>query len=287
MRPVTILIVTLFLLNGQATLAQTMDAPNIKDSLTVGERSHFIIGATYNSTMNYYGRVDSLKSSGIYPFVGFSLKNGLYGNATFVFIRNALQSQYAATLLEGGYNYTGKNGHWAGNLSASRYFYQENIDLVQSAVKENLSASLSYLNKVININLGADIKFSNKADPGIQAGLDHIIRIPHVFGDDVLVLDPSAWLYAGTQNFSRTWYEKKNLLLLPIGEEQVTENSRKFNVLAYEISMPLVYAYKKFNLILSPAYILPQHILSVPGQPALSENAAELFYFTATLKFTL
>src|SRR5882762_1606571 len=72
--------------------------------------THLIIGVTGNSVLNYYGRVDSLRSSAVSPFIGISLKNGLYLNTQFVFIHNSLQTQYAATLVEGGYNFRNKKG---------------------------------------------------------------------------------------------------------------------------------------------------------------------------------
>jgi len=256
-----------------------------QDSTTA--KTHLAVSATYNSGLNYYGRVDSLHSKGYYPSVGLTLKNGLYATTTFVFVQNSLIDQYAATLVEGGYNFNNRKNTWAGSLSASRYFYKSDVSLVQSAVKEVVSASLTHLNKVINITVGGNVKWSGNTDVGLQAGLDHIIRIPTIFGKDVLVLDPSANVFAGTQNFTKTWYEKKSFLLFPVAEEQVTANSRQFNVLSYELSLPIVYGYKKLNLIFTPAYVLPQHLLTVPGQPALSERGANLFYITATAKLTL
>lgn len=258
------------------TQAQVTDTTK-KDST----KTHLVIGATYNSGMNYYGRVDSLKSSGMYPFVGIAFKNGLYVNSTFVFIHNSLTTEYAATLLEAGYNFKNKQGNWAGTLSAARYFYQTNTGLVESAIKEVASASITNLNKVLDVTVGVDTKFSNEADPGAQAGLDHIIKFIHLFNQkDVLVLDPSAYVYAGTQSFTQTYYQEQHFLIFPTGEQAITQNSRKFGVLAYEASLPIVYAYKKLNLILSPAYILPENVIA-------PESANNLFYITATVKFTL
>jgi hypothetical protein len=277
----------LFLLSAGSSVAQIKDTVAVGDPGSVQDKTHFIIGATYNSGMNYYGRVDSLSTKGIYPFLGLALKSGLYANATFVFIRNSLQSQYAATLLEGGYNFKDHKGNWSGNLAVSRFFYQADIDLIQSAVRETAAASITNLNKIINVTFGINAKWSDQSDFGAQAGLDHILRFPHIFGDGVIVLDPSANVYAGTQNFTQTYYEKKNILIFPVAEQQVTTNSRMFNILAYEFSLPVVYGYKKLNLILSPAYILPQHLLTVPGNPEASERGSNLFYVTATIKFTL
>jgi hypothetical protein len=263
--------------------------PQAKDSTATQGKTHFIVSATYNSGLNYYGRVDSLHSKGFYPGIGLTLKNGLYVTSTFVFIQNSLVNQYAATLVEGGYNFSNKKNTWAGNLSASRYFYQADVSLVQSAVKEVVSGTLTNMNKVVNVTFGANVKWSGYSDIGIQAGLDHIIKFQHIFSKDkdVIVLDPSANLYAGTQNFTNTYYQKKTFLLFPAGEEQVTTSSRQFNLLSYELSLPIVYGYKKLNLILTPAYVLPRHLLTIPDQPALSERGSNMFYLTATAKFTL
>ncbi|MDP4149605.1 MAG: hypothetical protein Q8927_20535 [Bacteroidota bacterium] len=258
-----------------------------KDSAETKGKMHFTAGIACNSGLNYYGRVDSLHSRAIYPFVGLALHNGLYMNASFVFIDNSLQShEYAATLLEGGYNFTDHKGDWAGSFSLTKYFYREDVNLVQSAIKETASASVTKLSKIIDVTLGLNAKWSDRPDAGAEAGLDHILRFPHVLGSGVLVLDPSAYIYAGTQNFTRTYYEQQNLLIVPIAEQQVTTNSRAFNVLAYEFSMPVVYGYKKFNLVFSPAYILPQNLLVIPGHPELSEQGTNLFYLTVSARFT-
>jgi hypothetical protein len=241
------------------------------------EKTHLILGITVNSAINYYGRADSLKSKGLYPFVGVNFSNGIYANASFVFIHNNLQSQYAAALLEGGYNFHNKKNSLAGTLSTTRYLYQGNTDLIQSAIRQSVTASITQLNNILNITIGGDMKFSTQTDPGVQAGLDHIIR--HVFGKTIVVLDPSVYIYAGTQHFTQSYIQQQHFLLFPSGEEVVTKDSRQFAILSYEASLPMILAYKKLNLIIAPAYVLPQHVLT--------GTATALFYATATLKFTL
>ena len=252
---------------------------NAQDSAFV----HVNGGVLYNSGLNYYGRVDSLRSKGICPFLGLSLKNGLYINSTFVFIENSLQSQYAATLLEAGYNFSDSAGkHWAGNLSVSRFFYQPGIDLVESVVREMASASITRLNPIANITLTASARLSSQIDYNTQAGFDHLIRIPKVFSKKgVLVFDPTATVSAGTQNFTTTYYQEKQFLFIPVDQQQITANSEQFNILAYEISCPVVYGLGKIKLMLTPAYVLPQHVVSG------SEIGADLFYVTALVKVTL
>lgn len=248
-------------------------------AFTQDSTTHFVLGVTGNSALNYYGRADSLKNKGIAPFVGVNFSNGLYVNANFVFIHNNLQSQYAATLVEGGYNFHNKKNSWAGSLSTTRYFYQANTDLIQSAIKQSITATITQLNDIVNVTIGGDVKFSSQADPGAQAGLDHIIRWTKVFGKGVIVLDPSVYVYAGTQHFTQSYLQQQHFLLLPAGEKVVTKDSRQFSILSYEGSLPMILAYKKFSLIFSPAYVLPQHVLT--------GDAKALFYTTASVKFTL
>lgn len=243
---------------------------------------HVNAGVLYNSGLNYFGRVDSLKSKGVCPFIGLSTKSGLYLNSTFVFVENSLQSQYAATLLEAGYNWQDSSKHWAGNLSVSRFLYQPGIEIVESTVKEMASASITQMNKVVNISLTASARWSDQLDYNLQAGLDHIIRIPNVLSKKgVLVFDPTATVAAGTQNFTTTYLEQKHFLFLPAQDEQITANSQQFNILAYEFSLPVIYGLGKVKFLLTPAYVMPQHVL------AGSELGTNLFYLTAMVKVTL
>jgi hypothetical protein len=256
-----------------------------QDSATSNNKTELTASFTYNSAMNYYGRVDSLKSTGFYPYLGITFKNGIFVSSTFVFTHNSLSTDYAATLLTGGYNFKNKQGNWAGALSASYFLYRDQSELVQSAVKAQGDFSINNLNKIINTTAGINTKYSNQFDFGAQASLDHIIRIEHPFSNnDVIVIDPTAAVNAGTQNFTKTYYEKRNFLIFPLPDQEVTESSRQFSILSYELSMPIIYGIGKFNLIFNPAYVLPQHVITVPGQPSLSERAENLFYFTLTGK---
>jgi hypothetical protein len=268
-------------------LLLTKTATAQDSTTTTTGKTELTVSLTYNSGMNYYGRVDSLKSTGFYPYLGINFKNGLFVNSTFVFTHNSVVTDYAATLLTGGYNFKNKQDSWAGTLSASYYLYNEQSELVQSAVKAEGNFSISNLNKIINTTVGINTKYSNQFDFGAQVSLDHIVRIEHPFGNNhVIVIDPGAAVYAGTQNFTKTYYEERNFLIFPLPDQEVTENSRQFNILSYELSVPVIYGIGKFNLVFNPAYVLPQNVIIVPGRPDLSERAENLFYFTLTGKFT-
>lgn len=267
-----------------ALLAQSAGQPGQKDS-TDPAKTEFFISASYNSGLNYYGRTDSLKSTGYYPSLGVNFKNGIYLHSSFVFINNSAYNGYAATIAEGGYQFKNKKETWGGNIFVNKFFYKDNTDLVQAALKGTAGINLSYLNKIVNLNTGGDVKLSDKTDFGASAGIDHIIRVENV-GKGVIVMDPSAYVYMGTQNFTNTYYQEKNVLLLPAGQEKVTVTETTFSVLSYELSCPIIYGLGKMNLILSPAYVMPKNLITVPDNPGLSERGANMFYLTTTLKFT-
>jgi hypothetical protein len=269
------------LLQAQST-DSTITTGKQDSTITANKKITITTGVTYNSCLNYYGRTDSLKSQGIYPFVGISLKNGLYLFSNFIFINNAATTTYAATTLEAGYNFRNKKGNWKGNIFASRFFYNVDVSLVQSVVKEQAGVNLSNTNKVINLHAGIDAKFSDQTDIGARAGLDHIFRIERV-GKGVIVIDPTAYCYGGTQRFSKTYIQEKRFLLFPVSQQQVTQNSSRFSVLSYELSCPVIYGLGKMNLLVAPAYVLPQNVVSADG--TTTQKTDNLFYTTATLRF--
>jgi hypothetical protein len=249
------------------------------------QKAKFKLGINYNSGLNYFGRTDSLKSTGFFPQAELWFTKDIYVNAAPVFVNNAVQSmEYAGTITSLGYlHVTSKS---ITNLYLVKPFYKANTQLVQSALQAQTGISLSSLNKVLNLTGGADIKFSDKIDLGATAGLDHLIR-KEFQNKNVLVVDPSFYAYAGTQNFTNTYYKKKtDFLLFPGTTEQVTKDVKKFNVLAYEFSVPVVYVQGKWMALLTPSYILPQNLITVPGRSDLSERGQNMFYATMGLKYS-
>jgi hypothetical protein len=248
------------------------------------KKPQFKLSLNYNSGLNYYGRTDSLKSSGFFPLAELWLTPTFYINAAPVFIFNSKQTfAYAGTITTMGFQKM--TPKWFRNFYVLKPFYQQNTTLVQSALQAQAGFSLTRLNKIVNMTAGADTKWSNKLDIGASAGVDHIFRFEK--RNHVLVIDPSANAYAGTQQVSKTYMVKKKggLLQLP-SRQEITETSNTFNILAYEFSMPVIYARGKWQVLATPSYVMPKHLLQVAGRPDLSEQGQNLFYGTLALKHT-
>ena len=263
-----------FLSNGQS---QTADEK---------EKTEFKISANYNTGLNYYGRIDSLHSSGFFPLAELWFNESFYINAAPVFVNNSAASfQYAGTITSAGYQFNSKN-KWLGNIYVLKPFYQESSDLVQSALKAQTGMTLTWLNKIVNITGGADAKFSDKTDYGVTGGLDHILRY-QLNDKTVLVVDPSAYINAGTQQFTKSYLKRTSgFLFFPGSEQVITESAQKFNILSYEFSAPVILAINKFQLLFTTAYVIPQNLLTVEGRPDLSEKGEKMFYATFGAKMS-
>jgi hypothetical protein len=248
-----------------------------------GEKAQFKFGAYYNNHLNYYGRTDSLRSSGLFPVAELWFNKNLYINAAPVFTNNKVAGfQYAGSVLTAGYQFN-SDEKIAGNFYFVKPLYKSNSELVQSALKAQFSSTLSFLNKFLNMTGGADVKFSDKVDYGATAGIDHIFRID-LPDQAVLVVDPSAFLNAGTQQFTKTYYKQSSFLFFPGANQTVTEEVSKFNILSYEFSAPVILAKDKFQFIFTPAYTIPQNLVTVANRPDLSERGKAMFYATVGAK---
>ena len=260
---------------------------NFAQDSTNTAKNQLIGSINYQTQLHYFGRTDSLKSSGLLPSIGVETKFGLYATGNFIFINNATTpTKYVGTSVEAGYRFpTSKK--FNGNVFYTQFIYDDKSVLVQSALKSQTGINTAFTNKIININLGGDLKFSNKTDVGATFGLDHLFIINKGLKNMAFAINPSAYVYAGTQNFSNTYLQQKtNILGLPY-TQQTTENITNFNILSYEISVPIVFVAGKFNAAITPAYVLPQNLVIVANNPSQSERGENMFYTTFSIGFRL
>lgn len=252
---------------------------------TKADNIQFKLGTYYNSNLHYYGRTDSLRSNAVFPVAEIWVKKHFYINAALVFVNNAVSSfEYAGSVVTAGYFF--RNSKWAGNTFFTMPVYRESSQLVQSALKWQAATSFSRLSKWLNLSMGADIKYSDKMDYGATAAIDHLYR-KQVDGSSVLVINPTVTMNMGTQHFTQTSYKQTGILNLPGSQQTVTEEVNRFVILSYEMTAPVIFAKGKFQLIVIPAYVVPQNLVVVPNRPDLSERGRSMFNITTGLKLTL
>src|ERR1035437_2231690 len=264
--------VTLFFLLVAMILITPIALKAQNDSI---RKAEFTASFNYQSKLNYFSGTDSLQSSGMYPSIGYQLKCGLYAQGNFIFVHNSLQPYtYAGSSIEAGYRFP-QEKKINGNVFFTKFLYKNNSTLVQSALQYQSGINLSFNNKIINLNTGIDVKYSNTTDFGATLGFDHIFIFKIADKHMAFAFDPSAYVYLGTQKFSETYIKKQNILGIPMSKN-TTVNTTAFNILSYEISAPLVFVTGKFNASLTPAYVMPQHLLT-------GENGKDMLYVSASV----
>jgi opacity protein-like surface antigen len=248
---------------------------------TAEKKSEFTASINYQSNLHYFGRTDSLKSSGLFPIIGYQLKNGLYVQGTAVFVQNpSTPFSYTGASAELGYKFP-ESKHFEGNVFVSKFFYKDQSVLVQSALNAQTGVNLTYKNKILNVNLGGDLKFSDRTDIGATAGVDHLfVKKIEGWKNSAVAIMPSATINAGTQNFTQTYIDKGNVLVVPVTRQR-TENVETFNILSYEFSAPVVLVAGKVNAYVVPSYVMPQNLLTN------IEKGENLFYVTVGLGIRL
>nr|WP_294904083.1 hypothetical protein [uncultured Lacibacter sp.] len=255
-----------------------------QDSTKQERKPVFAANIAHQTYVHFLGRSDSLNTNATLPIISYQLKNGLYAQGAAIFIQNsALPFQYTGGSVELGYRFP-ESDKFSGNVFVSRFLYKEESVLVQSALKYQTGINTSLQNKIINVNLGANLMFSDRADVSANAGLDHLFIIPLKEGEaKALAINPTITAYGGTQRFTETYQQKQSPTVggIPVGPPQTTTQTRDvntFSVLAYEYTMPIVLVMGKFNAVLSPSYVIPQNLVASNGEYGRSR-----FYLMASI----
>ncbi|MBO9593424.1 MAG: hypothetical protein J7599_10990 [Niabella sp.] len=225
-------------------------------------KNEFGAGLNFQTRLHYFGRTDSLQSSALIPNIGYQLKNGLYVQGNFVFIQNkAAATTYAGTTLEGGFRFK-PSKHFSGNIFYMQVLYKDNSTLPQSALKSQTGINTAITTPIITFNAGGDLKFSKQqTDIGATLGADHIFVLHKPSSRVAFAIDPSVYLYAGTQRFTKSYIERTKFLGIPVGQKENIQSYDRFNVLAYEASAPVVAVAGKFFATVIPSYVMPQNLL--------------------------
>lgn len=267
----------ILLFSNNALLAQ-------QDSVTT-KKIQAKIGLDYSSSLNYYGRTDSLKSAAFTPAAELWFNERFYIKASPIFVfSNAQPLGYVGTVTSIGYEQS--SDKWITNINFLKPFYPASATLPQTTLKAQPSISLTSMNTIANVTFGGDVKFSDKADYGATAALDHIFTMRNNDGSSI-VIDPSIFAYAGTQRFSRSYVKRKRQNLpLFVTDEQVTESVNKFKILAYEATSSVIFLKRKLMLMVTPSFIIPLNLLVIPSEPGLSEKGENTFYITTGIKYS-
>lgn len=255
---------------ADSTIAAVADSITSKSTLT--------IGAVYANNASYYGQKAVENTPYLAVAATYRFKSGFYLSGLAYKLLNEKTSSVSASNLGAGVNFK-LSKKLTADLSYSHSFYPAYSPLLQAANADNASLSLTYENW-LNINIGGDYAFGKTNDGFVTGGLSKSINLFSIGKKDIITINPSADVVAGTQHFYETYLTEKKIrdsvlgiLLDPItgnpsqGSTSNTISKTSFNILSYNFKLPL--AYNRAHYVVEAAYqlsILSKEAQSDPGK---------------------
>lgn len=240
-------------------IAIHVQARQTSDSL---EKTSYTFAALYNSNINYYGQVTEEKLPYILLNATVRTPFNLYFSASsYKFINYG--SGISGTDLSIGYDYNFNNRLTTG-LAYSHSFYPAHSPLLQASLTNNINGTLSYLWPWFKSTLDIDYAFGSDQDIFFSLASSKDISLGSLFNEkDLISIEPSLELVAGTRNYYETYIRAKNQRGQEMGNGKPPSNpgnsgqvieyipSKSFSMLTYNAKLPLNYSRGTYLIELS------------------------------------
>ncbi|GAA4503846.1 hypothetical protein GCM10023172_29420 [Hymenobacter ginsengisoli] len=243
----------------------------------------------YGSNSAFYGRTQSTPYPYLSAALAYTSKVGVWGSLQANNLLNTTAAVDEADLSVG----------WDGDLtkqldasiSYAHFFFPANSPLIKSSVANSLEGYLGYDWGFVYTRLNAAFLFGPDSRDGFLV-LDNSRYIAlKTFSKATLSTEPKLSITAGTQNFAETSVRQQTARGNNAkshgkgggggngGPPTTTTISTRFDVLAYELRLPLTYSQGKVAAEVAYRYLVPVNVLPDDDSTARS-------YVTATVSVT-
>ncbi len=259
--------------------------------------SYLSVDINYISDAVFMGRKDSITAPYLYPSMTYHHKSGFYGTGSLSYLTKSDQSRIDLFLISAGFDFTSKK--LSGDISVTKYFFNEDSYNVISEVEADVSTYLTYDIDFMNISVAASTYFNknSSSDFFLSSELSH----DFITNNQKFQISPTAGIHMGSQNFYEEYYINNR-----IGSDRSSGNgqgsgggttvetttsisiqeSEKFNVMAAEFSLPMWYTSKSLTFSFLPALVLPQSKATILVDEVLvEEDLKETFYWMVGLSY--
>lgn len=290
-RLATILILLIFtsISNGQNK------ANPIKENKTTA-KSYFSLGLNFISDAVYLGRKDSITAPYLYPNISYLNKSGLYITGAFSYLTKSSESRIDLFLGTVGYEIT--SNKFKGDISFTKYFFNDDSYTVISEVEADITAMAGYDFDVLDLSFSFVTFFngSGSSDFFLSSEISH----DFITKTGNLQVSPTIGFFFGTQNFYEEYYINNRF---GNGRNQgsgtgqgsggtsttttvILDESEKFGLMAIEFSAPIWYIKKPFILSFLPVFVLPQNPATLTVDSTVYEEDLEsTFYWMLGLNY--
>ena len=247
------------------------------DSTTASKKATFTVGSIYTNNASYYGQKAKEQTPYVALVASYRSKSGLYLNGLTYKLLNEKISNVSAASLSAGVTLNA-NKKLSTDLSFSHSFYPAYSPLLQAGNTENASVNFTY-KSWLNIGLTGDYAFGKTNDEFVTGALSKMINLFSLGKKDIVTINPSADIVAGTQHFYTTYVTEQKardsvlgIITDPLfgnpsqGGSSTTVAKTSFDILSYNFKFPL--AYNRSHYVLEAAYqvsILSKKVQSGPG----------------------
>jgi hypothetical protein len=222
------------------------------------------IGVNYSNDEVFMGRKDSISAPYLYTSLEYKNKTGIYVSGAFSFLTKSESNYIDVYLFSTGYNFY-KNDFFA-DISVSAYFFNKASYTITSKVIADLTTQLQYDFSFANIGLISSVYFNEDSNSDFfltpQLSYDFITK------NDKFQFSPTFSLNLGSQNFYQEflienngygWNSKYGDYDDEDYVEIIFEEKKKFNVLAYELSLPIWYIEKSYFIFCNLSLAFPKN----------------------------
>ena len=246
-------------------LASCLMAQPMRKSKIKNDSTSFTLQANYLSNYVYNGRVDSLKAPYFYTTATVNFANGLYASFSLNYLLSQGQRGYDFSELNLGYNYA-LGEKVTGEIYGSKYFYATGSNLISGNISSDIGFTFNYDLTYLNFHNSFDVFFSNKADMQLVPGIEKEMILSSN-NHNTLSITPGIYSSFSSLNFyestiSRRLNGMKNpQIKQPINagtlQTTTTVDKKGFKFLDMEITFPISYELKNWNISFIPTYAIP------------------------------
>jgi len=259
--------------------------------------SYLAAAVNYISDAVFMGRKDSISAPYLYPSLLYHHQSGFYAKGSLSYLTKSDESRIDLYLLTAGFDFKIKNFY--GDISATKYFFNDKSYTVISEVEADITASLLYDFKIVNLSMAASAYFSknNNTDFFLSSEISHDFTT----SDNSFQISPTASVYLGSQNFYEQYYIYNRFGSRSgsghgngpgsggqpiIVTEIVMAESEKFDIMAYEFRLPMHYTSNSFTFSFLPILAIPQNEATLTVDGAIfKEELNETFYWMVGIAY--
>lgn len=267
---------------------------------TTESTSYAVVGLNYISDAIFLGRKDTVSAPYLYTSMEYHHKSGLYAEGSVSYLTKSNQGRVDLVVLTGGFDKTLDKLNI--DLSATKYFFNDDSYNVISAVEADITAQLLYELDFLNLGWAGSLYFSSDgaSDFMMLAQLSH----DFVIDDNTWQISPILEFQFGSQEFYQQYFieqQKKksgtgsgsgNGSGNTSGDNTTTTTmveiveSESFNLMAIELNLAVWYQAPPFTFSFMPSYVIPSNEAELlVNDTMVKEDIDSTFYWMAGISY--